>query len=226
MVTLRNPVFGYDSPRPLVTTDMVIFTLQDQRLELLLQRAGGLHPGQWALPGGSVGIAEDLEASARRQLKEETGVAGVFLEQLYTFGAPARDPRDRIISVAYYALIPPDRLQAQPRDGAGAAWFPLDGLPELPLDQAEIAATARERLVAKLHYSTIALQFMPPEFTLSELQQVYETILQTRLDKRNFRKSVLAMQQIEETGAERRSGAHRPARLYRVKRPGRVEIIR
>ncbi|HKJ07457.1 MAG TPA: NUDIX domain-containing protein [Gammaproteobacteria bacterium] len=226
MVTLRSPVFGYDSPRALVTTDMVIFTLQEHRLELLLQRAGGLHPGQWALPGGTVGIAEDLEASARRQLKEETGVAGVFLEQLYTFGAPARDPRDRIISVAYYALIPPDRLQAQAPNGADAAWFPLDALPELPLDQADIAATARERLVAKLHYSTIALQFMPSEFTLSELQQVYEAILQTRLDKRNFRKSVLATQQIEETGGERRAGAHRPARLYRVKQPGRVEIIR
>ncbi|MGA7799695.1 MAG: NUDIX domain-containing protein [Gammaproteobacteria bacterium] len=226
MATLKSPVFAYDSPRPLVTTDMVIFTLQHQRLEVLLQRAGGPQPGQWALPGGGVGIAEDLEASARRQLREETGVAGLYLEQLYTFGAPARDPRDRVISVAYYALIPPDKLQRQNEHRAGAAWFPFEELPILPLDQAEIAANARERLVAKLHYSTIALQFMAPEFTLSELQQVYETILQAPLDKRNFRKSVLAMQQIEETGAERRNGAHRPARLYRVRQPGRVEIIR
>lgn len=229
METLSSPTYVYDSPRPLVATDMVIFTLRYRRLELLAQRCGGAHPDQWALPGGVVGVAEDLEASARRQLREETGICGGYLEQLYTFGMARRNTRDHVISVAYFALISPDKLRRESESGnepAGAAWFPVDRLPPLAAHQTEIVATARERLAAKLHYSTIALQFMPREFTLSELQGVYETVLQTTLDKRNFRKSIVATGRIEPTGKERRDGPHRPARLYQAKRPGQVEIIR
>jgi 8-oxo-dGTP diphosphatase len=218
----------YEYPHPAVTTDIVIFTIRDGRLKLLLVRRG-LAPfkGKWALPGGFVGIDEDLEVGARRELAEETGVSGVYLEQLYTFGAPDRDPRERVITVAWYALIPSDKLQVRAAtDAEAVGWFALDELPELAFDHARIVAMAHERLAAKLDYSTIAFQFMPARFTLGELQRVYEIILGQEIDKRNFRKWVLALEQIEETGERRRDGAHRPAMLYRVREPGEVKIIK
>lgn len=213
---------------PVVTTDIVVFTLREEQLKLLLvRRAGGPYQGRWALPGGLVGIEESLDAAAARQLEQETGVSGVYLEQLYTFGRPDRDPRERVISVAYYALIPSDRIQLRAAtDAEAVGWFALDELPELALDHSEIVDTAQERLAAKLEYSTIAFQFMPAQFTLSELQAVYETILRQPLDKRNFRKRVQALKRLEDTGRLRRDGAHRPAKLYRVKEPGKVEIIK
>jgi 8-oxo-dGTP diphosphatase len=213
---------------PTVTTDIVVFTLREEQLKLLLvRRAGGPYQGHWALPGGLVGIEESLDAAAARQLEQETGVSGVYLEQLYTFGRPDRDPRERVISVAYYALIPSDRIRLRAAtDAEAVGWFALDELPELALDHSEIVDTAQERLAAKLEYSTIAFQFMPAQFTLSELQAVYETILRQPLDKRNFRKRVQALKRLEDTGRLRRDGAHRPAKLYRVKEPGKVEIIK
>jgi 8-oxo-dGTP diphosphatase len=168
-------------------------------------------------------MEEDLERAAERALGEQTGVRGVYLEQLYTFGAPGRDPRGRAITVAYYALAPLARLAVAP--GAGE-WFRAGELPKLAPDHRAIIAMARRRLSAKLDYSTIAFQFMPAAFTLSELQAVYETIRGEPLDKRNFRRFVQALGRVVETGASRRAGSHRPARLYRLKYPGRVEIIR
>lgn len=211
-----------------VTTDIVVFTLRQQKLQLLLIRRGGEpYRGAWALPGGFLESGEDLEGCAKRELHEETGISGVYLEQLYTFGNPQRDPRGRVISVAYYALAPSDRLHLEASsDAVEAAWHPLDALPELAFDHQEIISTAHQRLVAKLNYSTIAFQFMPDSFTLSELQCVYETLRNEPLDKRNFRKSMLASGQIEATGDKRRNGNHRPARVYRITNPDRVEIIR
>lgn len=221
-------MYQYEYPHPAVTTDIVIFTIRDGQLKLLLIRRGGEpFKGKWALPGGFVEIDEDLEEGARRELEEETGVSGVWLEQLYTFGRPGRDPRERVITVAYYALVPSDRLAIRAAtDAEAVGWFALDELPPLAFDHAEIVAMARERLVAKLDYSTVAFQFMPAAFTLSELQRVYEIVLGEEIDKRNFRKWVLALKQIEETGEQRREGAHRPAMLYRVKEPGEVRIIK
>lgn len=218
----------YEHPHPAVTVDIVIFTVRDGELKLLLvRRAGEPYQGKWALPGGFVQIDEDLETAARRELEEETGVTGVYLEQLYTFGRPDRDPRERVITVTYYALIPSERIRLQAAtDAEAVGWFGMDELPTLAFDHDEIVTTAHERLVAKLDYSTIAFQFMPAEFTLSELQSVYEIILREEVDKRNFRKWVLALEQVEETGNERREGAHRPAKLYRVKDPDKVEIIK
>ena len=161
------------------------------------------------------------------ELAEETGVEGVFLEQLYTFGRPDRDPRERVITVAYYALIPSDRLQIRAAtDAEAVGWFALDEIPPLAFDHQQILDLALDRLRSKLDYSTIALQFMPQEFTLTELQSVYELILGEPIDKRNFRKRILALQAIEDTGHERREGAHRPARLYRAIDPGTVRIIK
>jgi 8-oxo-dGTP diphosphatase len=151
----------------------------------------------------------------------------VYLEQLYTFGTVGRDPRERVITVAYYALIPSNEIRLQAASDAEAVgWFGMDELPPLAFDHQDIVDMAHQRLVAKLDYSTIAFQFMPDEFTLSELQDVYEIILQEQLDKRNFRKWVLALEQIDETGHERREGAHRPARLYRLRDRDKVEIIK
>lgn len=218
-------MYTYRHPHPAVTTNVVIFTIQDEQLKLLLvKRPRPPFQGFWALPGGFIALEEDLGASALRALERETGMAGVFLEQLYTFGRPDRDPRERVITVAYYALVPSDRLPV--REGENVGWFVLDSLPELALDHAEVVTMAMQRLAAKLDYSTIAFQFLPQEFTLSELQTVYEIILREPLDKRNFRKRMLALDHIAETGALRREGSHRPAKLYRVKRPGKVEIIK
>lgn len=221
--------YTYQYPHPAVTTDVVIFTIRVQRLELLLiRRMAEPYRDSWALPGGFVNIDEDLETCALRELHEETGIAGVYLEQLYTFGKPDRDPRERVISVAYYALVSPGRVDniRPASDAREVAWFPYNQLPSLAFDHKAIVEMAHQRLAAKLDYSTIALQVMPEKFTLGELQQVYETILGTALDKRNFRKRLMALDCLKDTGALRRNGHHRPARLYAVKSPGTVEFIK
>lgn len=218
----------YEHPHSAVTVDVVVFTIRDRKLKLLLVRRGGEpYRGKWALPGGFIQMDEGLDAAARRELQEETGVSGVFLEQLYTFGEPKRDPRERVITVAYYALIPSDKLQLRAASDAEAVgWFAMDELPKLAFDHADIVSMAHARLIAKLDYSTIAFAFMPKRFTLSELQEVYEIIRREEIDKRNFRKWILSLHQIEETDEERRGGIHRPAKLFRVKHPGRVTIIK
>ena len=211
-----------------VTTDVVIFTIRGQALKILLIRRGAKpYKGRWALPGGFLHENEDIDDCARRELREETGVSGVYLEQLYTFGHPKRDPRGRVVTIAYFALIPSDKIQLHAAtDAAAVAWFSMDDLPRLAFDHAAILTMAHERLVAKLDYSTIAFQFMPEQFTLSDLQAVYETIRQEPMDKRNFRKWVLGLGHIEETGEERREGTMRPARLYRTQHRDTVAIIR
>ena len=213
---------------PAFTTNVVVFTLRDDSLRALLVRRGTApFKSMWALPGGHLEAEEDLDASAMRALEEGTGVTGVYLEQLYTFGRPDRDPRRRTIALCYFALIPSERLQLRAAvDAEGVGWFALDELPSLAFDHAEMVEVARQRLSAKLAYSTIALQFMPERFTLSELQSVYEAILDEKLDKRNFRKRINALDQVEETPELRRNGSHRPARLFRARNPGEVQIIR
>lgn len=221
-------MYTYETPHPAVTVDIVIFTIRDKQLKrLLIRRAYKPYKGKWALPGGFINIHEDLDAAARRELKEETGVSCVYLEQLYTFGAPKRDPRERVITVTYYALIPSDKIQLQAAtDAEAVGWFGLDELPKLAFDHLDILKMAHERLLAKLDYSTLAFQFLPETFTLFELQNIYEIIYQEELDKRNFRKWILGLGQIEETGKKSKGGAHRPAMLYKTKFPGEVTIIK
>jgi len=221
-------MFQYEYEHPAVTTDIVIFTLRDQELKILLvKRRCEPFKGDWALPGGFVHGDESLDEGAKRELEEETGVRDVYLEQLYTYGEPDRDPRERVITVAYFALIASDKIEIRAASDAEAvAWFGMNEIPKLAFDHSTILKTAHQRLVAKLDYSTIAFQFMAEEFTLSELQEVYESILQSEVDKRNFRKWVLALERIEETGEMKRSGPHRPAKLYRIKEPNKVEIIK
>ena len=221
-------MYSYDHPHPAVSVDIVVFTIRDNQLKLLLiRRAYAPYKGKWALPGGFVDIEESLEQAASRELQEETGVSSVYLEQLYTFGDPKRDPRERVITVAYYALIPSDKVQLQAATDAEAAnWFDLNELPKLAFDHADIVAMAHQRLVSKLEYSTLAFQFLPASFTLHELQNIYQIIYREELDKRNFRKWILSLDQIEETGEKRTGGAHRPAKLYKTKQPDQVTIIR
>jgi 8-oxo-dGTP diphosphatase len=218
----------YDYPHPAVTTDVVVFTVADDLLKLLLiRRRAAPFKGRWALPGGFVEIDESIDASAARELEEETGLRGIYLEQLYTFGAPKRDPRERVISVAYYALAPLRGLSLKAgSDAADAAWHEIDALPTLAFDHADIVAMARERLRAKIEYSDLGLMFMPESFTLSEVQGLYETVSGQPRDKRNFRKWLLSLDVIEETGEMRAEGAHRPAKLYRRTNPNALTIIR
>ncbi|WP_058556805.1 NUDIX domain-containing protein [Thiohalocapsa sp. ML1] len=220
--------YCYRYPHPAVTTDIAVFTIRDDALQLLLiRRRNPPFAGAWALPGGFVDIDEDLDACAARELAEETGVVGVYLEQLYTFGTPGRDPRERIISVAYLAMAPAATVAVQAGDDAAdAAWFRLDALPPLAFDHADIIAKAHRRLVGKLDYSTIAFQFLPETFTLGELQRVYETLVDAEIDKRNFYRWALALEQIEATGELQRRGNHRPARLYRLTDRERVTYLK
>ncbi len=220
--------FTYDYARPAVTVDITVFTVRNDELNvLLIKRAEKPFQGEWALPGGFVTEDEGLEEAAARELVEETGVCDVYLEQLFTFGAPGRDPRGHTVTVAYSALIPSDNLElTASTDAEGVAWFAIDKLPVLAFDHDEILEVALDRLVAKLEYSTIAFQLMPEAFTLTELQHVYELIERKEIDKRNFRKRILALNAIEPTGEEKREGPHRPAKLFHVIDRSKVDVIK
>ncbi len=207
-----------DYPRPAVTVDLVIFTIADDDLKVLLIRRGvEPYKGYWALPGGFVEIDESLEQAAARELKEEVGVT-VYLEQLYTFGDPNRDPRGRVISVSYFALVDAERQRiVAGSDAADAQWhsvFNLKLRAKLAFDHEKILDYAVGRLRNKIEWTTVGYELLPKKFTLSELQRVYEIILQRPVDKRNFRKKILAQGQIREINETRSDVAHRPARLY------------
>lgn len=208
--------YTYEYPRPSVTVDLVIFTIAGNDLKVLLIRRGG-EPFKncWALPGGFVEIDESLEKAAARELKEEVGVTKVYLEQLYTFGDPKRDPRGRVISVSYFALVDAEsqRIRAA-SDAAEAEWHSVFKPPKLAFDHKKILDYAVWRLRNKIEWTTVGYELLPKKFTLSELQRVYEIILQKPVDKRNFRKKILAQGQIRELNETRSDGAHRPAKLY------------
>jgi 8-oxo-dGTP diphosphatase len=227
MTTSTCEQYCYKYPHPAVTSDLVVFTISDNKLKLLLIKRGqDPYRGSWALPGGFLELNEDLEECAKRELREETGLENLYLEQLYSFGHPERDPRERVISIAYFALVPPPGNALQPSDDAvEAAWFTLDQLPALAFDHSEIVSMAHKRLVSKLEYSTIAFRLLPESFTLSEVQLLYEIIRNEKLDKRNFRKQITRAGLIEETGEQRSDGRHRPARLYRTTGRNRVQFI-
>lgn len=211
--------FSYEYPRPAVTVDIILFVFQEDQLRvLLIRRANDPFKGKWALPGGFIGEHEDLYDAALRELKEETNVSNVYLEQLYTVGKPDRDPRTRVITVAYFALLSAEEVAQQEVHGATdageARWWDIYSLPELAFDHQQILDYALQRLRWKLEWTALGFLLLPSEFTLSELQRVYETILNEPLDKRNFRRKILAAGVIEPTG-NMRAGDHRPAKLYR-----------
>lgn len=197
-----------------VAVDVVVFTVDRQELKVLLAKVReGPFAGRWAFPGGLVGVDEGLEEAARRELRAQTGIEDLYLEQLRTFGAPGRDPRARIVSTAYFALAPSAARAAPGTKYAELAWFPVRSLPALAYDHDEIAVCAIERLRAKLQYTNIVYGLLSGEFTLRELQEMYEIILGRCLDRRNFRRKILATGLLRALPQERR-GSHRPARLY------------
>jgi 8-oxo-dGTP diphosphatase len=207
----------YEYPRGALTVDCVVFGLDDDELKvMLIQRGQAPFEGKWALPGGFVHLDETLEEAARRELEEETGLHKVFLEQLYTFGAVDRDPRERVVSVAYYALVKlSDHKVQAATDARDAGWFGVHDVPSLAFDHADILQMALERLRGKLRYQPVGFELLPKKFTLSQLQHLYELVLERALDKRNFRKRVLAMDLLIETAEVEQDVAHRAARLYR-----------
>lgn len=210
----------YEFPRPALTVDCVVFGCDEGGLRVLLVRRGvAPFKGRWALPGGFVRMEESLDAAARRELAEEAGVRDLYLEQLYTFGDVKRDPRGRVVSVAYYALVNlSDHPPAASTDAADAAWFPAAGHPPLPFDHDRILAVAVERLRAKVRYRPIGFELLPEKFTLTRLQRLYETVLERPLDKRNFRKKILSMGLLEPLDEVEAGVAHRAARLHRFDR--------
>ena len=207
----------YEFPRPALTVDVVVFGLDEEDLKvMLIQRDLDPFAGRWALPGGFVHVDETLEDAARRELFEETGLKDIYLEQLYTFGAVERDPRERVVTVAYYALVNLEGHDVRAStDARNAAWFPVSDLPKLAFDHETILNVALERLRAKVRYQPIGFELLPDRFTLRQLQHLYEVILDRELDKRNFRKKVLAMEIVKETNEIEKDVAHRAARLYR-----------
>jgi 8-oxo-dGTP diphosphatase len=210
--------YTYEYPRPALSVDCVVFATYEAGLRVLLIRRGE-EPfgGSWALPGGFVRMAETTEEAARRELEEETSLRSAFLEQLYTFSRVDRDPRERVVSVAYYALVKPSALQAG-SDAKSAEWIDVVSLPALAFDHNEIFSVALERLRAKIRYQPIGFELLPQKFTLGQLQRLYETILGRELDKRNFRRSFLRMGVLQAMDEMEQGVAHRPSKLFRFDR--------
>lgn len=219
-------MYCYEYPHPAVTVDCAVFGLDEGELKvLLIQRALEPFAGAWALPGGFVGMDEDLEAAARRELREETGVERLWLEQLGAFGIPGRDPRERVITVAWWAIV---NLYEHPvsaaTDARNAAWFGLDELPSLAFDHGDILGAALARLRDTLRREPLAFEFLPAKFTLTQLQRFYEAVLGEPQDKRNFRKKALSYGLLAELDEYEVDVAHRAARLYAFDREGYAEF--
>lgn len=218
--------YTYEYPRPALTVDVVVFTVRENQLNvLLIQRRDPPFQHMWALPGGFVHLTESLEEAAQRELTEETGLPQAYLEQLYTFGEPDRDPRGRVVTVAYFALIAADAplKPSGNSDALRATWHSTDALPPLAFDHADILSYAVRRLRYKLEYTAVGFELLPEEFTLTELQTTYEIILGEKLDKRNFRRRILEAEIIEKT-PRLRTGEGRPARLYRYRPDAVAEV--
>lgn len=200
-----------------VAVDAVVFGYDAKQLSVLLIKRG-VEPfkDSWALPGGLVMDDESLETAVTRELKEETGVQIDYLEQLYTFGKPGRDPRNRVVSVGYFGLVRPNHFKIQAAtDAKEVQWFPVKELPDLGFDHRLILDTAKERLKSKLQYQPIGFDLLNKEFPFSDLENLYTTILDHKIDRRNFRKKILSFEIVEETDKIHQKGSGRPAKLFK-----------
>lgn len=217
-------ILRYDHPA--VTVDIVLFTIMDEDLKVLLvQRLIEPYKGFWSLPGGFVHMDESLEEAALRKLKEKTNVDQVYLEQLYTFGDLERDPRTRVITISYYALVSSEKFTLKPSEAVSDVnWHSIYDLPELAFDHERILNYALERLRNKLGYTTVGSQLLPEKFTLPELCRIYEVILDRPIDKRNFRKKVAFLDILEDTDETTQKFSKKPAKLYRFKHSDIVEL--
>lgn len=202
---------------PYVTVDVLVFSIVEGKLAILLmKRDTAPFEGIWALPGGFVKTDESLDGAANRIVVEKGGLKDVFLEQLFSFGGPERDPRAWVISVSYFALVP-EAGAINIESSQVIKWFPVEKLPEMAFDHKEIINTGMARLKAKISYSNIAVGILPRHFRLSELQRVYEIILSQPLDKRNFRKKMLSLDLLKAVGKTDKGEKRRPAMLYTFK---------
>ena len=194
--------YCYKYPHPAVTTDCVIFSFDGERLQvLLIERGIEPYKGRWAFPGGFLKMDETAEEGARRELKEETGLDSAYMEQFHTFSTPERDPRERVITIAYYALVKIQEVKGGD-DAASARWFPLDEIPSLAFDHDYILRVATQRLREQIHFQPIGFELLPEKFTLKELQLLYEAILGINFDRRNFSKKMMHLEiltDLEET---------------------------
>jgi len=201
-----------------VAVDAVVFGYESKKnLSVLLIRRGvEPYKNTWALPGGLVLEDESLEDAVERELQEETGVKIDYLEQLYSFGKPKRDPRNRVVSISYFGLVKPNHFKIEAAtDAAEAQWFPINEIPELAFDHKTILDLAKSRLKSKLHYQPIGFDLLNKSFPFSDLEHLYTTILEKDIDRRNFRKKLMSFGIIEETGKMSQSGSGRPAKLFR-----------
>lgn len=213
-------------PAPLVAVVVVILTVVDDDLRVLLvHRSAEPFRGSWALPGGLLPAGESLDRAAARKLLEETGVQDVYLEQLYTFGELSRgDGAGRGVAVTYFTLVQHEQVRLRESEAWRPAWHSAYQLPALAFDNNAVVDYAVRRLRSKLDYTNVAYSLLPRQFTLSELQQVYEAILDRELDKRNFRRRMLSLGVIKAAGGTRMEGAHRPAQLYTFTRREPVTV--
>ena len=198
--------YTYDYPRPAVTTDCVIFGYDGKELKVLLIERG-IEPfkGCWAFPGGFLNMDEDALAGARRELKEETGLENAFIEQFHTFSEPGRDPRGRVITIAHYALVKIQEVEGGD-DAAQARWFPIGEVPPLAFDHDRILRMAMSRLKERIHFEPVGFELLPEVFTMPQLQNLYEAILEVHFDRRNFASKMLKLGILEDTG-DRPAGA-------------------
>lgn len=211
---MDNPVKKYK--HAVIATDVVIFTVDEGKLKtLLIKMNKEPYLDCWAIPGGLVGPEESVDAAAKRHLQDKTGVSNIFLEQLYTFGNIDRDPFGRVVSVAYFALIPASGLKLKTTSEYGdVKWFAMEDVPRLAYDHKKMLTLAMARLQAKLSHTNIIYNLLPKEFVLSEMQSIYEIILNKKMDKRNFRKKILSLNLVKKLGRKKGDEAHRPAELY------------
>ena len=220
-----NPSSNGHISRHTVAVDVVLFMIDDGTLKaLLIRRDQPPFEGEWALPGGMVSPEEALDNAALRVLQEETNFTNIYLEQLFTFGEPKRDPRDRVISVAHYALLTPEQPESRIQRCANSQWFSVTELPTLAFDHKQIIESALERLRNKINYTTLGFQLLPKTFTLTELQNSYEIILGRSLDKRNFRRKMLQLGILKSTRQFKTNGRQRPARLYTFAQPTVIKL--
>ena len=207
--------YTYDYPRPAVTTDCVIFGYDGKELKVLLIERG-IEPfkGCWAFPGGFLNMDEDALAGARRELKEETGLEDAFIEQFHTFSEPGRDPRGRVITIAHYALVKIQEVEGGD-DAAQASWFPIGEVPPLAFDHDRILRMAMSRLKERIHFEPVGFELLPDVFTMPQLQNLYEAILEVHFDRRNFASKMLKLGILEDTGARPAGASSRIPVSYR-----------
>ena len=212
---MEDNKYCYKYPHPAVTTDCVIFGFNGESLQVLLIERG-IEPfkGRWAFPGGFLKMDETAEEGAKRELKEETGLENAYIQQLHTFSAPNRDPRERVITIAYYALVKIQEVKGGD-DAASARWFPLDEIPPLAFDHDYILRMATQRLREQIHFQPIGFELLPEKFTIRELQSLYETILGINFDRRNFSKKMMHLEILTELNETVWPTPKREARLYK-----------